>query len=70
VKSLGLVPVSARPVMLKAALPALFNVTDWAVLVISTAWLPKARLVVERLAEGCPTPVPDNEVLKQGRNNV
>ena len=35
--------------MLKAALPVLLKVTVCAVLVISTAWLPKARLVGERL---------------------
>jgi len=64
-KSLGFAPVSARPLMLKAALPALVNVTDWAELVLPTAWLPKARLVVERFAEGSPTPIPDNEILRE-----
>jgi hypothetical protein len=63
-KSPGLAPVMVMLVMVNAALPELVNVTDWAVLVVPTAWLPKARLVVDRLAEGCPTPVPANEMLR------
>ena len=43
-----MVPVSARLVMLKAALPVLLRVTVCAVLVVPTNWLPKARLVGER----------------------
>jgi len=43
--------------MLKAALPVLLRVTVCAVLVISTAWLPKARLVGERPSTGA-VPVP------------
>ena len=57
-KSLALVPVSARLVMLKAALPVLLRVTACAVLVVPTDWLPKARLVGERLATGA-VPVPE-----------
>ena len=38
--------------MLKAALPVLLRVAVCAVLVISTAWLPKARLVGDRLTVG------------------
>ena len=44
--------------MLKAALPVLLRVTVCAVLVISTAWFPKARLVGERLARAA-VPVPE-----------
>jgi hypothetical protein len=43
--------VTAKPVMLKVVVPVLVRVTVWAVLVISTGWLEKARLVGERLAE-------------------
>ena len=46
--------------MLKAALPVLLRVTVCAVLVTSTAWLPKARLVGERLTRAAvPVPVPE-----------
>ena len=44
--------------MLKAAWPVLLRVTVCAVLVTSTAWLPKARLVGERLATAA-VPVPE-----------
>jgi hypothetical protein len=57
-KSPALVPVTARLVILKEALPVLFSVTVCAVLVTSTGWLPKARLVVERLTSGA-VPVPE-----------
>jgi hypothetical protein len=43
-------------VMLKVALPVLLRVTVCAALVASTVWLPKERLVAERLATG-PLPV-------------
>ncbi len=56
-KSLGLVPVMAILVMLKAALPVLFRVTDWAALEVPTAWLAKVRLAGERLAAGVVTVV-------------
>ena len=52
-----MVPVNARLAMLKVALPVLFKATVWAALVISTAWLPKARLVGERLTRAA-VPVP------------
>ena len=42
--------MTAKPVMLKVVVPVLVRVTVWAVLVISTGWLEKARLVGERLA--------------------
>ena len=45
-------------VMLKAALPVLLSVTVWAVLVVPTDWLPKARLVGERGSKGA-VPVPE-----------
>ncbi len=46
--------------MLKAAVPVLLRVTVWAVLVTPTDWLPKARLVGERLATAAvPVPVPE-----------
>ena len=53
-KSLALVPVIARLVMLKAALPPLLRMIVWAVLVVATGWLPKERLLGERLATSAP----------------
>jgi len=44
--------------MLKGALPALLRVTVCAVLVTPTDWLPKARLVGERLTAAA-VPVPE-----------
>jgi hypothetical protein len=41
--------------MLKVALPVLLRVTVCAELVISTGWLPKARLAGERLTMGLAT---------------
>ena len=49
---LALVPLTARLVILKAAFPVLLRVTVRAVLVLPTGWLPKARLVGERLTAG------------------
>jgi hypothetical protein len=69
-KSLGFVPASAMLVMLNAAVPELVNVTDRAVLVVPTAWLPKARVAVDSLAEGSSTPVPDNGRLKGSGRKV
>ena len=55
-----MVPVRARLVMLKAAVPVLLKVTVCAVLVTSTDWLPKARLVGERLTRAdVAVPVPE-----------
>ncbi len=51
-KSPALVPVKARLVTLKAALPELVRVTVCAVLVEPTARLAKVRLVGERLMRG------------------
>ncbi len=48
-KSLALVPVKARLVILKVALPVLVRMMVCAELVTSSGWLPKARLVDERL---------------------
>jgi hypothetical protein len=53
-KSLALVPVTARLVMLKVALPVLLRVKVCAELVTSMAWLLKAKLVGERLTMGLP----------------
>jgi hypothetical protein len=65
-KSLGLAPVSAMLVMLRDAVPVFFRVAVWAVLVAPTDWLPKARLVADRLKVGCsPTPVPDNDISRE-----
>ena len=44
--------------MFKVALPVLLRVTVCAELVISTGWLPKARLAGERLARAA-APVPE-----------
>ena len=51
-KSLALLPVRARLVILKVALPVLLRVAICAVLVAPTDWLPKARLVGERPSTG------------------
>ena len=46
--------------MLKAALPVLLRVTVCVVLLTSMGWLPKARLVAERLTRApVPAPVPE-----------
>jgi hypothetical protein len=59
-KSPGFAPVSVMLLMLKAALPVLLSVKVWAELVVPTAWLPKARVVGERLATGFVlAPVPE-----------
>jgi len=54
-KSLELVPVIVRLVMFRVALPVLLRVTLGDVLVTSMGWLPKPRLVVERLTRGLAT---------------
>jgi hypothetical protein len=60
VKSLALMPVGARLVILKVALPVLVRVRICGELVMSTGWLPKARLVGERLATAAVlVPVPE-----------
>ena len=47
-------------VMFNAALPVLFRVTVWAVLVVPTDWFPKAKLVDERLTTAAAlVPVPE-----------
>lgn len=56
-KSPLLVPVTLTLVMLRLALPLLVRTMFWAVLGVLTAWLPKVRPEVERLAVG-PEPVP------------
>ena len=44
-------------VMFNAAVPVLLSVTAFAPLVLPTCWLPKSRLVGERLTTGAP-PLP------------
>jgi hypothetical protein len=60
-KSLGLVPVIVTPEMLRAPVPALFNVAVPATLVVPTGWLPRKRLAGARPAAGTvpatPTPL-------------
>jgi O-antigen ligase len=51
-KLLPLVPLTVRLVIRKAALPVLLSMTVRAVLVLLTGWLPKPRLVGERLTAG------------------
>jgi len=53
-----LVPVSARLVMLMAALPVLLRVAVCTALVVPTDWLPKTRLVGERPSTAA-VPVPE-----------
>jgi hypothetical protein len=57
-KSAALVPVTAMPVIDKAAEPVLLSVTDWAVLLVPTVWLAKVRLPELSDTTGTPTPVP------------
>jgi hypothetical protein len=49
VKSPALAPVATMPVMFKAALPMLTSWTFCAALVTRKGWLPRFRLVAERL---------------------
>jgi hypothetical protein len=52
--------VTAKLVILKAILPVLVRVTVCTALVIRTGWLPKAKLVDERLTTGAElVPVPE-----------
>lgn len=57
VKSPGLVPENAMLAMLRVALPVLFSVNVWAVLVEPTFWPLKVRLEAVSPARG-PLPVP------------
>ena len=53
-----MVPVTARLVTLKVALPVLVKVTVWSALVVCVGWLAKTRPVEERPAVGAlPVPV-------------
>ncbi len=53
-------PEIARLVTLKDVLPEFVRVIVWAVLVVPTDWLPKARLVEERLTTAAAlVPVPE-----------
>ena len=55
-----MVPVTAKLVMLKAALPGLVRVRVCAALVVPRDWLAKARLAGERLTTGAVlVPVPE-----------
>jgi hypothetical protein len=56
-KSPGLAPVKVILLIVRAALPLLFSVTDCGVLVVPTFWLLKVRLEVVMPATG-PSPVP------------
>src|SRR3989442_6328363 len=47
-------------VMANVDVPLLVNVTTWATLVVPTGWLPKSKLVLDRLRagpEGVPVPI-------------
>lgn len=58
-KSEAFDPVTARLAIFKVTLPVLLKVTETSELVVVRDWLPKVRLVLERLATGAvPTPVP------------
>ena len=60
VNSARLVPVTVRPVIVRAALPVLVRVTVRTLLATLICWLPKARLVGDRLTDGAalaPMPV-------------
>src|SRR5262249_2858601 len=49
-------PLVAMLVMVRVALPLLVRVTVWGLLVVPTLWLPKARLVGDRVTAG-PAPL-------------
>ena len=49
-----LVPLTTMMAILNVAVPVLLRVTVCALLVVFTDWMPKARLVDERLAAGVP----------------
>ena len=57
-KAAALVPLRAMPESVSAALPPLVRVAVKALLVVLTAWLPKARLAGERVAVAL-VPVPE-----------
>jgi hypothetical protein len=57
-KSLAFRPETAMLLAVKAALPELVKVISWAVLVVPRDWVPKAKLVGERVAvDFAPVPV-------------
>ena len=59
-KSLALAPETAMLVTLKDVLPEFVRVIVWAVLVVPTDWLPKSRLVDDRLTTAAAlVPVPE-----------
>jgi hypothetical protein len=59
VKSPLFVPLTARPVMLRGAVPLLLRVKGILPLAIPTGWFPKLVLVGARVATGTPPPVPE-----------
>lgn len=59
IKQLGLAPASEIPEMLSVAVPVFFTVMLFAELVVPVVWLPKARLLAERLTRGLAIPVPE-----------
>src|ERR1035438_2761432 len=61
-KSPGLVPATARLVIVKAALPVLLRVTACTALAAPTAWPAKVRLLGERLATAA-VPVPARPIV-------
>jgi uncharacterized protein YqcC (DUF446 family) len=58
-KSPGLVPATAMLVTVKAAVPVLLSVTDWAALVVPTFWLAYVRLPELSDTIGTAAPVPE-----------
>ena len=53
-----MVPVTARLVIVRAALPAFESVIVWAALVVPRFWFAKVRVAGLSKACGTPTPVP------------
>lgn len=68
-KRFGYAPVSQISDMLKVALPVFFTVRVWAGLVVLAGWLPKDRLVGEKLREGW-AEAPANLEMQNTTNNV
>lgn len=56
-------------VILRVALPVFFSETLWEELVVPVAWLPKAKLVGERLTEGAPE-APANLDMQSTANTI
>jgi len=72
-KPVAFVPVTARPEMVRAALPVFVSLMVCALLVVPTAWLAKVKLIADKLtagAEAAATPVPFRSTVQVERLGV